>query len=695
MSFKSRYIFVVFAVAGFHASLSAQENLEIEGLGFFENMIYKGRLAFLQGVPAKEPTHLDAAFLEDSAYLLLQQLKRSGYLKPRIEGVFEVGDATKCAFWENEYSIQLDAEFLADRATFYLKPRVLYYYESVNVTGVPILDERTLRHYFIPYGTLLVTKSSRAFTEGNFKQRIRRLLGTLMQMGYRQAKLIGKDAMLNHDTGKVATAVSIELGPLHRVGQVTIEWMDAAGAVINTETESPDVLFTTGWERSRQQDLRNSAYRDGYADVEILQTTSETVLEKQDVLVVDVHYQVKLNSVVEFGGTRFSGDEATSMALLKRYIEMSVGEPLNPLLASKSRRQLMGLGIFKEIEMSYEPKGEPTRTVVYDLEPASRKKLDLLVGWGSYELMRVGFIWNQKNLFGRAHSYEINGKQSFRASNLGTTYSVPQFFGSDFTAYTSAEYSFREEVSFDLYRRAFTAGLSRVIAESDIVLTLEYSYAREDVDRESASDFESNEEANVGSASGKLSLDRRDNFLAPTKGHSIYSEINIASELLGSAVAFQKVELGASFHAAILEFLLLHLGIRTGAIVSEGYASDDIPFAERFFNGGENTVRGYLQGEASPIDANGEQIGAESFVLFNLELETRLLQNFSLVGFFDTVTNARDGYFESNVESLSSVGLGLRYQTVVGPIRLEYGRNLNPRDSDPSGALHFSIGFPF
>ena len=272
---------------------------------------------------------------------------------------------------------------------------------------------------------------------------------------------------------------------------------------------------------------------------------------------------------------------------------------------------------------------------------------------------------------------------------------MPQFLESDFTAYTSAEYSFREEVSFDRTKKAATTGLSRTFAESDIILTFEYSYAREDADRESTSGFDSNDNANVGSASGKLSLDRRDNFLAPTKGYSLYSEVNIASELLGGGVAFQKVEFGASYHAVIAEPLLLHFGIRTGAIFSQRDARDDIPFAERFFNGGENTVRGYLQGEASPLDENGEQIGAESFVLLNLELETRLLQNLSLVGFFDTVTNARDGYFESKVESLSSAGVGLRYQTVVGPIRLEYGHNLNPRASDPSGALHFSVGFPF
>ena len=309
--------------------------------------------------------------------------------------------------------------------------------------------------------------------------------------------------------------------------------------------------------------------------------------------------------------------------------------------------------------------------------------------------MRAGFRWNQKNLLGRAHKYEIGGKLSFRSQDIGTTYFVPRFLGSEFTAYTSAAYSFREEVSFDRSRRSVTTGFSRVLTDSNAIITLEYDYAREDADRESNSDFDSTEEANIGRISGKLSLDRRDNFLAPTTGYSLYTEVNVASELLGGTVDFQKVDFGASYHTVLFNSFLVHLGFRTGVVFSEREARSDIPFAERFFNGGENTVRGYLQGEASPLDTNDEQIGAESFVLLNVELEKRLLTNLSLVVFYDTVTNARDGYFEDEVESLSSAGIGLRYKTVVGPIRLEYGHNLNPRPSDPDGTLHFSVGFPF
>ena len=694
MNFKISYSFVFLTVICLYVPLGAQENLRIKGGGFFKNMNYDRRLAFLHGVPANEPVFLNAAFLEDSAYLLLQQLKRNGYLKPAVEGVFLVGDVSKRAVWENEYSIQLDADFFANYATFYLRPGVLYYYESVEVDGVTVLDEQTIRRYFIPEGFWVVTRSSRVFTERNFAQRTRRLLNTLRQMGYRKAKVVTKDVVFNHDTGAVAATLSIDPGPQHRIGQVVVERIDSTGAVVEMETESPvDTLFTAQWEQSKQQALRHAAYRDGYADVEISRSVSERSLDEQGILTLDIHYQVKLNSVVEFDGAQFLGDSATNPAVLERYMEMSFGDPLNPLLASRSRRQLMGLGIFKEIQMSYVPEEGPRRKVVYDLNPASRRELDLLVGWGSYELLRAGFNWTQKNPFGRAHRYEISGKQSFRATNLRTIYSMPRFFESAFTAYASAEYSFREEVSFDRFERSVTTGLSKTFVDSDIMLTMEYSYARNNADRDSSSDFDSNDNARIGSVLGRLILDRRNNFLAPTNGYNLYSEVNVANELLGGAVAFQKVKLGASFHTVLNDFILLHLGFNGGAIFSQD--NNDIPFTERFFNGGENTVRGYLEGEASPLDSNGEQIGAESFALLNVELEKFLLQNLSTVVFLDAVINARDGFFEDGVDYLSSAGIGLRYQTLIGPVRLEYGHNLNPRPTDPDGTLHFSIGFPF
>ena len=88
-------------------------------------------------------------------------------------------------------------------------------------------------------------------------------------------------------------------------------------------------------------------------------------------------------------------------------------------------------------------------------------------------------------------------------------------------------------------------------------------------------------------------------------------------------------------------------------------------------------------------------VGAETYTLGTVELEQALTPRWSVVFFSDSLGFARriDHYpFDTG---LFSIGLGLRWRTLIGPIRLEYGYNLNPRPGDPSGTVLFSLGFPF
>lgn len=199
----------------------------------------------------------------------------------------------------------------------------------------------------------------------------------------------------------------------------------------------------------------------------------------------------------------------------------------------------------------------------------------------------------------------------------------------------------------------------------------------------------------VASLLVRASFDRRDNFMEPSSGYHLFGSYKIANQALGGDVNFHKVEGGTSVHFPLTESTVLHLGARSGAIFTTGEASSDIPFVERFFMGGENTVRGYRQGEASPLEDDGDEIGAEAYLLMNVELEQRVMSDLSVILFYDGVTNSRDGVFEGNSEHLFSIGLGVRYQTVVGPVRLEYGYNPDRRKEDPPGTLHLSVGFPF
>ena len=139
----------------------------------------------------------------------------------------------------------------------------------------------------------------------------------------------------------------------------------------------------------------------------------------------------------------------------------------------------------------------------------------------------------------------------------------------------------------------------------------------------------------------------------------------------------------------------MHFGATHGFIASVARPGEDLPFTRRFFPGGENSIRGYQEGEASPRDEEGEEIGAETYYLGTVEFEQALTPRWSLVVFSDNLGVSRSFQDYPGHELLFSVGGGIRWRTLIGPVRLEYGHNLNPRDHDPSGTIHFSFGFPF
>ena len=106
-------------------------------------------------------------------------------------------------------------------------------------------------------------------------------------------------------------------------------------------------------------------------------------------------------------------------------------------------------------------------------------------------------------------------------------------------------------------------------------------------------------------------------------------------------------------------------------------------------------MRGYNYGEAAPRDKLGRIVGAEIFTLVNIEFEQGLTETWSLVFFTDAIGFAANLSNLPGDEYLVSVGTGVSWKTIVGPVRLEYGYNLHRRRFDPVGTIQFSIGFPF
>jgi outer membrane translocation and assembly module TamA len=238
-------------------------------------------------------------------------------------------------------------------------------------------------------------------------------------------------------------------------------------------------------------------------------------------------------------------------------------------------------------------------------------------------------------------------------------------------------------------------GVQRYFDSIHSDISLRYNYQVLNAEDAPTASLDIDEESTVSSFTLSLKHDRRDNPLYPRAGYKVFTSVEYASPMLAGSADFVLAEAAGSIHVRLGGGRYLHTGLEHGVAVPFSSSDTALPFNKRFFPGGENSVRGYQYGEASPLDGMGEELGAESFAQGNIELEQALTPSWSLVVFVDGVLLAEDINDYPGSEILYSAGGGIRWKTIVGPVRLEYGHNLNPRESDPDGTLHFSIGFPF
>jgi outer membrane protein insertion porin family len=343
----------------------------------------------------------------------------------------------------------------------------------------------------------------------------------------------------------------------------------------------------------------------------------------------------------------------------------------------------------------YDPPDGETRDVVFELTEGRRVEFNLLAGYGSYDQLFGGLEWSQFNLWGVGHQSRLRGMQSFKTSNVLYTYGIPELLFPGLSVFGNIDALRREEISFERQELKLGVGARKSFPRPGLQFGLRYSYEFLNADeRGTGLSIDTSDFTRVAALIFEGQWDRRDNPLAPRRGHRIYTVIEAADPAWGSDAPYQLAELGASVHVPLISGLILHGNVQHG-IAFAGDSANNLPFNKRYFPGGENSVRGYQRGEASPLDADGRQVGAEVYLQGNLELEQYLTESWSVVAFVDTVGLAERRADYPAAEWLWSAGGGLRWNSIIGPVRIEYGHNLTPRPGDPKGTLHLSIGFPF
>jgi len=667
----------------------------VSGLGWWKNRELRLTLDRLLG-EERGPT-MDANAVEDAVFLIVSSLETDGFLKPRITAVLAHADGGESRHeFDAGLTTLLPRPMSVTMAKFEIERGVRSTFHEVRFSGLSAIPEDDARALFRPGEMLWLGAAERAYSPGRLRRGLDVLQEQLQQLGYAEAGLATENLVVDESTGRVSVDISATEGPRWRVASLRHEDNGGTDVTMESIESRTGVPWNFLWQQDVSAAIRQRYYHAGYPDVTVrLSREADPVSNGERA--VHVVAAATPGPQVTVGEVIFTGEVRTRQQVLRRRVTAEPGDLLNPLSLERMRYRLGQLGIFESVELRYEPANGTVRDVVFVLDEAPRWDVSLLLGYGSYEQLRGGIELRQSNLFGRAHQSRLQLVQSLKSSRGEYTYTVPELFGEMVDGSVRLFGFQREEQAFVRQEYGGSVTLRRPAPLIRADATVGYTFqALRSKDNELETREVDDTQVTVASVDLGLTHDARDNPLRPRQGYRWFAQLESASKVFGGEVDYQRFEFGLALHKRIGRGRWWHAGLTHGLLTTYGADTDrDLPVNKRFYPGGDSSIRGYQVGEAAPLAPDGRFIGAKTYTLLNLEFEQTVTGNWSAVLFVDGLGIAArlaDYPFD---ERLVSAGVGIRYQTLIGPLRLEYGRNLSRREGDPGGTLHFSIGFPF
>jgi outer membrane protein assembly complex protein YaeT len=422
--------------------------------------------------------------------------------------------------------------------------------------------------------------------------------------------------------------------------------------------------------------IDETAVHDGGVELTVLATTGE---------------RVTLSEV------RFEGELSTRMSFLEELVDLRAGERYSAARVRDAFERLYATGLFEVVRHRLEPPYGPERVLIWELTELPSLELWVEPGYGSYDGLRARAGVREHNLFGRGWVLRSEGTLSDKTRRAEVGVTDPRFFGTSLQLDVAVQYSRREEPSFQFEEGAVETSLRRRWSER-FSTALGYRFKRSNLLGEDLQLLDPEDVPTDFDVSAiKLSAvnDTRDNFLAPRTGTRAEASLEWADAALGSQIDFLRGTASLGTFQELRPGTVLALRGAAGSVVPL-HDTLEIPLQERYFLGGEASVRSFQESQLGPKDAAGEPLGGEAYTLFSIELRQALVKNFGLVLFGDTGSVVPD-YPDlfSGSDYSHALGMGLRYELPVGSLRFDVGWNPDPEPEDDDYALHFSIGQAF
>jgi len=413
---------------------------------------------------------------------------------------------------------------------------------------------------------------------------------------------------------------------------------------------------------------------------------------------LDVTLILEAGPIAGYGETTVDGTEQVDRDFVEYMTGLPRGETYSPEDVDDARERLLALGVFSSVGVQEADALDESGQIPISVNVTERKMRYFGAGvtYSNTEGAGIEGYWGHRNLFGRAEKLRIEGSISRIGDtseygqlnyNAAIMFEKPGVIGPASKFFANVKAAFEHPDAYDRFSVKGGVGVAYDLTRTQNVsaeLALEWSKI------EDSFGFKRHL---IASIPLQYIWDRRDNRLNPTKGFRLLAFVEPSYDIL-NGVPFVKVKgEGSTYFSFDKDGSFVLAGRVAGGSIL-GADLDEIPADRRFYAGGGGSVRGYAYQGIGPKDADGDPTGGLSYAEASVEMRIAINETFGVVPFIDAGTVSEDTFPDFSDVKFGA-GIGIRYLTPFGPLRVDAAVPLNKDPGDPDFGIYAGVGQAF
>jgi len=593
---------------------------------------------------------------------------------------------------------------------------------TLKFNGVKAVDVSRLKDALATKQSSKIPWGKKAyFDRSRFDADLKRIQAFYADRGFPDARVTGFDVKLNDKQDRVDITLNIAEGDPVLVQAVEFQGFEDLPADQLNRLRKLQPL-TLGKPRDRQvvvtaHEMAVNALKEyGYPYAKV--TTSED--DGADEHHATVTFTADPGKLAHFGPVTIQGNQSVSNRVIERQLTFKRGDLYRRSVVQDSQRRLYGLELFQFANIdTAAPEQQadeiPMRVTVAE---GNHQRVNFGVGYGTEEKGRVDAEYHQLNFFGGARSAGAHVRYSALDRGIRLDFNQPYFFtphfslageGQQWYTYTPAYRSVVTGAKATITHRTSerTSWAVSIDSERDNSsvdpVVLGNPQLRNSLIALGLNPITGEQNGTLNALAFDFQHSTADNVLNAHRGYQLAFHMEQAGRIIpGTFNYFALSADGRQYQRIIGDTVVLASRLQLGNIRPFGSDEDNVPFSKRYFLGGATSIRGWGRYEVSPL-SDGFPVGGDSMLAWSEEVRVAVHGNLGAVAFMDAGNVWADSFGYRLNDLRYAIGPGLRYQTPIGPIRFDFGYQLNPTpelrvDGQPNfrrWRVHFSIGQAF